>query len=135
MATLTKVQLDNINNMCGNGWELDVAYFKATDELRFITDRVFNESRYEYSMFYEHKYKAIDKRNNVIDSMKITKRFIILIKICKWEKSESLDVWVNQGVQRIVTSPELTYDRKLLKHLQKLTQELDDRKLKSLTFD
>lgn len=48
---------------------------------------------------------------------------------------KSLDVWVNQGVQRIVTSPELTYDRKLLKHLQKLTHELDDVKLGSLTFD
>lgn len=67
--------------------------------------------------------------------MRITKRFIILIKICKWEKSESLDVWVNQGVQRIVTSPELTYDRKLLKHLQKLTHQLDDEKLESLTFE
>lgn len=135
MARLTTVQLEMVNSECGNGFLLDVDYFKATDELRFITDRVFGDLRYEYSIFYEHKYKPIDKRKNVIDSMRMTKRFIILIKICKWKKSESLDVWVNQGIQKIITSSELTYDRKLLKHLQKLSHQLDDEKLQSLTFE
>lgn len=135
MGKLTTVQLDKVNCECGNGFELDVAYFKATDEIRFITHREFRDVRYEYSIYYERKYKAINKRNNVIESLKITNRFIILIKICKWEKSETLDVWVNQGMQKIITAPELTYDRKLLKHLQKLSHQLDDEKLKSLTFE
>lgn len=134
MGKLTKVQLDKVNRGCGNGFKLDVDYFKATDELRFITHRIFGDLRYEYSIFYEHKYKPI-KKKNVIESLRMTNRFIILIKIGKWEKSDSLDVWVNQGIQKIITAPELTYDRKLLKHLQKLSHQLDDKKLESLTFE
>lgn len=49
--------------------------------------------------------------------------------------SDSLDVWVNQGEQKVITSKDLTYDRKLLKHLQELTHQLDDEELESLTFD
>lgn len=135
MGKLTTVQLDKINSECGHDFKLDLAYFKATDEIRFITHREFGDVRYEYSIYYERKYKAINKRNNAIESLKMTNRFIILIKICKWEKSDTLDVWVNQGMQKIITSPELTYDRKLLKHLQKLSHQLDDEKLESLTFE
>lgn len=135
MGKLTKVQLDKVNRGCGNGFKLDVDYFKATDDIRFFTYRIYGDVRYEYSLYYEHKYKPIDKNKNVIESLRMTNRFIILIKIGKWEKSESLDVWVNQGVQKIFTSPELTYDRKLLKHLQKLSHKLDDEKLESLTFE
>lgn len=135
MGKLTTVQLDKINNECGNNFKLDLAYFKATDEIRFITHREFGDIRYEYCIYYERKYKSINKRNNANESLKMTNRFIILIKVSKWKKSETLDVWVNQGIQKIINSPELTYDRKLLKHLQKLSHQLDDEKLKSLTFE
>lgn len=135
MGKLTTVQLEMVNSKCANGFTLDVDYFKATDELRFITDRIFDNIRYEYSIFYEHKYKPVGRKCKSVRPLQITNRYIILIKICKWKMSDSLDLWVNQGEQKVITSKDLTYDRKLLKHLQELTHQLDDEELESLTFD
>lgn len=135
MGQLTTVQLDMVNSECGNGFELDVDYFKITNNMRLITHRDYGDIRYEYRIYFERKYKAVGKKSKSARELKLTNRYIILIKICKWKKSESLDLWVNQGDQKVITSPELTYDRKLLKHLQKLSHQLDDEKLKSLVFD
>ena len=132
MARLTTVQLEMVNSECGNGFELDTDYFKITNNMRLITHRDFGDTRYEYRLYFERKYKSTGKDKS---RPRLTNRYIVLIKICKWEMSESLDVWVNQGNQKVITAPELTYDRKLLKHLQKLSHQLDDEKLKSLTFE
>ena len=132
MARLTTVQLEMVNSECGNNFELDVDYFKITNNMRLITHRDYGDTRYEYRLYFERKYKATGKDKSI---MKLTNRYIILIKICKWKMSDTLDVLVNQGNQKVITSPELTYDRKLLKHLQKLSHQLDDEKLESLTFE
>jgi len=132
MARLTTVQLEMVNSECGNNFELDADYYKITNNMRLITYRDFSDTKYEYRLYFERKYKTTGKDKS---NPRLTNRYIILIKICKWKKSESLDVWVNQGEQRVITAPELTYDRKLLKHLQKLSHQLDDEKLESLTFE
>jgi len=132
MARLTTVQLEMVNSVCGNNFELDVDYYKITNNMRLTTHRDFGDIRYEYRLYFERKYKTTGKDKN---KPRLTNRYIILIKICKWKLSESLDVWVNQGVQKVITAPELTYDKKLLKHLQKLSHQLDDEKLESLTFE
>lgn len=132
MARLTDVQLEMVNGECGNGFSLDTDYYKITNNMRLIAHRDYEDIRYEYRLYFEHKYKSTGKDKS---KPRLTNRYIVLIKICKWKKSESLDLWVNQGDQKVITLPELTYDRKLLKHLQKLSRELDDEKLKSLTFE
>lgn len=129
MAKITRLQIDDINNKCGNGFELDVPHYISTGEIRFI--KYFNVNKhikFKCCLFYSKKYR-VDKRKRDIVKLIPTNRYIAIIEISKFMLSESLEVWVDQGIELKITSNKFTTDTKSIKYLQNLTHELDDEKL------
>lgn len=131
MAEITRIQIANINEKCGNGFELDVSHYTATGEIQLIKYvDVCENTRFEFCLVYKKKCRAV-KKNGKIEKLIPTNRYIVMIEVSKWIKSESIDVWINQGVEMKVTSSKFTVDTKTLRYLQKLTHELDDEILMS----
>lgn len=126
MAEITRIQIANINEKCGNGFELDVLHYIATGEIQLVKYvDVCENTRLEFCLVYRMKCRAV-KNKGQIEKLIQTNRYIVMIEISKWTKSESLDVWINQGIETKVTSKKFTVDTKTLKYLQNLTHKLDD---------
>ena len=53
---LTKEQVENINNQCHNGWELDVQYFLFHGEKTLVKQIELDDENYlEFTIRYNHK--------------------------------------------------------------------------------
>lgn len=126
MAEITRIQIANINEKCGNGFELDVSHYVATGEIQLVKYvDVCENTRFEFCLVYRKKCRAVKKRGK-IEELIPTNRYIVIIEISKWTRGNSIDVWINQSEKLKVTSNKFTVDNKTLKYLQKLTHKLDD---------
>lgn len=126
MAKITRIQIANINEKCGNGFSLDVSHYIVTGEIHFVKHiDICKNTRYEYRLMYKDKFRVIKSKGKV-KKVVTTNRYIAVIQVSKLTCGESLDVWINHGVEFEISSNDLTVDSKSLKYLQKLTHKLDD---------
>lgn len=132
MGRLSDLQLANINDSCSNGFQLNVKKFILEDEVELVKHRDIDENtRLVYKVYYEIKYRKKRERGR-FECLVPTNRHIVVLKICKWTRSESLYAWVDTKDSQIVTSTKLTVDRKSMKFLTKLTHKLTNEFLDEL---
>ncbi|MGL4452945.1 MAG: hypothetical protein ACRCTZ_17440 [Sarcina sp.] len=126
MSNLSDVQLANINDSCGNGFQLNARKYLMENKVEFIKYRDINDdTRLVYRLYYDIKYRK-DKRYGSMGRLIRTNRFITVMKISTWKKCDLLELWFDTGKFELVTSYGLIVDRRSTKFLAKLTHKLND---------
>lgn len=111
MATMTKKQIEEINNKCKNGWKFDVVYFVYHEEKTFIKKIKQNDEYYlEFRLYYNSQNQ-------------------ISLHISKYEYSKDKKTATTKGMGKDSILEETKYSRKNINNLIIITQRLTDEEL------
>lgn len=111
MATMTKKQIEEINNKCKNGWEFDVVYFVYHEEKTFIKKI---KQKDEYYLEFRLHYNSQNQ---------------ISLHISKYEYSKDKTTATTEGMGKETMLNETKYSRRNVNNLIIITQRLTDEEL------
>ena len=115
MASISKAQIQKINNACSNDWELDTLYYLSHIEKTLIKRIDLDE---EYYLQFRLEYNSYNQ---------------IIIRINKYKIDKNTGFGVSYGQGKNKTLVENQAKRKNISNLIELTHELDNNKLMEIT--
>lgn len=117
MATITKQQVNNINNQCSNGWQLDVQYYLFHNEKTLIKKiDIDNENYLEFALRYNYKNQ-------------------ISVHISKFYHKPNEDYASTSGMGKSAILDPMEYKRKNVNNLIAFTKTLNNEKLMEINKD
>lgn len=132
MAKITKKQVENINNKCFNGFKLDLEYFLMHNEKQLVKyDFIDDTRRIEYCLHYFPKYEKVTQDNGISYNVD-TGRHLVTLRISKWSKRNTCDLWSSNGLGKRITLSDVSVERRKISLLEEYTSKLNDEKLNNL---